>query len=117
MADYIRIVGDTAHPLVAQLSDSSGPLDLEPGTVVSLWSRKLGDDVPTTEGTASVISPGVPPGHPQRGMVSYQPIDVDVATAGIYFIKWRVQFVGNPSSIIQSFPEGQSEMLIILPTT
>lgn len=117
MSDYIRIVGDTAHPLVAQLSDSSGPLDLEAGTVVNLWSRKLGDSVPTTEGLASVLNPGVPPGHPQRGMVSYNPIDADVATAGIYFVKWRVQFVGNPPTIIQSFPEGPSEILVLLPNT
>ncbi len=107
MADYIRIANDLAHPFVSLLSDANGPLDLESGCVVTFVSRRFGDASPTTIGLAQVVNPGVPVGHPQRGLVVYDPIAPDVAKFGIYFIRWQVVFPGNPLTLVQSFPEGR----------
>jgi hypothetical protein len=115
MSDYTRIVGDLSSPIASQLTDINGPIDLGAGDVVTFVSRKLADTTATTAGLAQVVAPGVPVGHPQRGVVIYNPISTDVESQGIYFIHWQVQFLGNPSTILQSFPQGPPQIMVLLP--
>jgi hypothetical protein len=116
VASFVRTSNDLAHPFIETLSDQNGPIDLQANDVVTFESRRLGDTLSTTNATAVVVAPGVPVGHPQRGMVEYDPIAQDVANFGIYFIKWRVQFYPNPNTVLQSFPEGSWSSLILLPS-
>ncbi len=117
MAEYVRIVGDTNRPIIATLRDTNGPIDLSDSDIVTFVTRKLDDILPTTVGQGFVIAPDVPVGHPDRGKVGYDLLANDVVDPGVYFVKWRVQFAPNPSTIVQSFPEtSNGEVLILLPS-
>lgn len=113
MADYVRTTGDLSHTFTALLSDGNGPIGLTASDVVTFRSRKLGETAFTTNSPATIVAPDVAVGDPNRGFVRYAQVAEDVANSGVYFITWVVQFFPDPPTIVQSFPEGSSEILIL----
>lgn len=84
---------DTYPPLVATLSDLSGPVDLTTATAVKLIAVSL---THTITGACSISDP-------TNGVVSYAWVTGDTAFTGTYTLEFEVTWTGGG---IQTFPNG-----------
>lgn len=114
MADWVRTSGDQVHSLYAQLTDSTGALDIPPNTQAFFVGRLLGATEQSIGGTAQVVRSGAQPDDPNRGFVRYDLSTSDVATSGIYYCKFKLIPPGSTQT--QSFPEDSSMILLLLPS-
>lgn len=112
VADYIRTQGGRLHSLVAQLSDTGGPLDIPIGTQATFGGHLLGDPTTRIGGTAVIIRAGAEPDDPNRGLVRYDLSTQDVAIAGMFYCQWTLTPPG--STLSSPFPEDGAEILVVL---
>lgn len=95
--------GDT-EPLVATLSDASGPVNLA-GSSVQFRMMSKGGDAPRIHATAQILQGVDGQGRiTNRGMVQYNWLPGETDFPGVYGIEWAVTFA---SGKIRTFPNNR----------
>ena len=102
MADWYLKKGDSEEPMVFDLSDSAGLVELgAPGTEVQFQMRQAGSGE-TKVDAAAVVDPDQ---TNHRGRVRYYWDLEDVDTAGTFWGEFKVTF---PDGKIATFPNGEA---------
>lgn len=94
-ADFFLKQGDTTPPLVSTLKDADGAAVDLTGADVRFIMTPRGETEPTTDGVADIDA------DPESGVVSYQWMEGDTETAGLYDAEFEVTFVDYS---VQTFP-------------
>jgi hypothetical protein len=111
MADFVQNVGTLGDPLVSILQDANGPLDIPAGSSVKI-SIGMFDNPPIVSlANATVVDPGAPINSPDRGKVMYTELSADVASEGIYGVRW---WLTKPGQQAVPYPEGDPLTLLIM---
>jgi len=114
VTSWVRTQYGQGHSLFAQLTDSSGPFNIQPNTTVVLSGKLIGETTPSIGGNAVVVRAGAEADDPSRGFVRYDLSTADMAVPGIFYCQWVLTPGGSSQS--QPFPEDGYDTLLILPS-